>query len=96
MIWSPVGGGQLLTGDDARTKKIRDLLTAHRQATTVSTGRPKRRSRLSRAIRSKRVPIVGSGKRERVSMARSRRSTRVMDRQDWYAVVTETSPMLEL
>ena len=27
MIWSPVGGGRLLTGDDEKTVKIRDLLT---------------------------------------------------------------------
>ena len=41
------------------------------------------------------VPIVGSGKRERVDGAIQAANT-PMDRQDWYAIVTETSEMLEL
>jgi predicted oxidoreductase len=44
---------------------------------------------------AKGVPIVGSGKRERVDGAIAAANA-VMDRQDWYTIVTETSEMLEL
>jgi predicted oxidoreductase len=94
MIWSPVGGGRLLTGDDTKTAKLRALLTdiAHR----YGLGGPAEAAIAFVARHPARgVPIVGSGKRERVDGAIMAVNT-VIDRQDWYAVVTETSPMLEL
>jgi predicted oxidoreductase len=94
MIWSPVGGGKLLTGDDARTKKIRDLLT--RIAKENGLDGPAEAA-MAFVVRhpAKGVPIVGSGKRDRMDGAIKAVNT-VMDRQDWYAVATETSEMLEL
>ena len=41
------------------------------------------------------VPLVGSGKRERVDGA-TKAVNMVMDAQDWYAIVAETSETLEL
>ncbi len=94
MIWSPVGGGKLLTGDDERTRKIRAVLTEI--AAREGLAGPARRPWPSlRAIRRRGVPIVGSGKRERVDGAIKAVNT-VMDPQDWYAIVTETSETLEL
>ena len=44
---------------------------------------------------AKRVPIVGSAKRERVDGA-IKAVNMVMDPQDWYAIVAETSETPEL
>ena len=41
------------------------------------------------------VPILGTGKRDRVEAAIAAVNAE-MDRQDWYAIVTEINPMLEL
>ena len=94
MIWSPVGGGRLLTGEGERETKIRALLAdiAKREGLDGPA-----EAAMAFVVRHPAggVPIVGSGKRERVDGAIKAVNT-VMDRQDWYAVVTETSPMLEL
>ena len=94
MIWSPVGGGRLITGDGEREKKIRAILAdiAGREGLDGPA-----EAAIAFVVRHpvKGVPIVGSGKRERMDGAIKAVNT-VMDRQDWYAVVTETSPMLEL
>lgn len=94
MIWSPVGGGRLLTGEGERETKIRALLAdiAKREGLDGPA-----EAAMAFVVRHPAggVPIVGSGKRERVEGAIKSVNT-VMDRQDWYAVVTETSPMLEL
>jgi predicted oxidoreductase len=94
MIWSPVGGGKLLTGDDARTEKIRaHLADIAKQAGLDGPAE----AAISFVVRhpAKGVPIVGSGKRERVDGA-IKAVNHPMDRQDWYGVVSETSEMLEL
>jgi predicted oxidoreductase len=94
MIWSPVGGGALLTSDEPKTKKIRDLLAdvAKRHGLAGPA-----EAAIAFVVRhpSKSVPVIGSGKRERMEGAVKAANT-VMDRQDWYAIVTEQSPMLEL
>ena len=94
MIWSPVGGGALLKGDDERTKKIRAMLTDIAVRTGLDGPAEAAIAFVARHP-VKGVPIVGSGKRERMDGAIKAVNT-VMDRQDWYAIVTETSPMLEL
>jgi predicted oxidoreductase len=94
MIWSPVGGGALLKGEDERTRKIRALLTEIAERMGLDGPAD---AAISFVVRhpARGVPIVGSGKRERIDGAIKAAGT-VMDRQDWYAIVTETSPMLEL
>ena len=94
MIWSPVGGGKLLTGDDARTTKIRGLL-ADIAAKADLDGPAEAAMAFVARHPAKGVPIVGSGKRARVDGAIKAVNT-VMDRQDWYAIATETSETLEL
>ena len=94
MIWSPVDGGRLLTGDDARAVKVRAVLTDIAKRENLDGPAEAAFAFVARHPAGG-VPIVGSGKRERVDGALRAVNT-VMDRQDWYAVVTETSPMLEL
>ncbi len=94
MIWSPVGGGKLLTSAEPRIAKIRTLLTDIAGKTGLAGPAE---AAIAFVVRhpAKGVPIVGSGKRERIDGAIAAVNT-VMDRQDWDAVVTETSEMLEL
>jgi predicted oxidoreductase len=94
MIWSPVGGGRLLTGEDARTKKIRALLSDIAVKAGLDGPAEAAMAFVARHP-AKGVPIVGSGKRARVDGA-IKAVNAVMDQQDWYAIVTETSEMLEL
>ncbi|HVY18996.1 MAG TPA: aldo/keto reductase [Bauldia sp.] len=94
MIWSPVGGGKLLTSDEPRVVKIRALLTDIAKRTGLAGPAEAAMAFVARHPAGG-VPIVGSGKRQRVKDAIAA-ITSVMDRQDWYAIVTETSEMLEL
>ena len=94
MIWSPVGGGRLLTSDDAQARKLRDILTRIAKENGLDGPAEAAMAFVARHP-SKPVPIVGSGKRDRVDGAIKAIHT-VMDRQDWYAIVTQTSEMLEL
>jgi predicted oxidoreductase len=94
MIWSPVGGGRLLTSDEPRVAKIRVLLADIAKRTGLAGPAEAAMAFVARHP-VKGVAIVGSGKRERVDGAVAALST-VMDRQDWYAIVTQTNEMLEL
>lgn len=94
MIWSPVGGGRLLTGEDAKTVKLRALLADVARRYHLDGPAEAAIAFVARHP-AKGVPIVGSGKRERMEGA-VKAVNAVIDRQDWYAVVTETSPMLDL
>lgn len=94
MIWSPVGGGRLLTSDDPEIGKIRDVLTGIAETYGLDGTAEAAVAFVARHPAGG-VPIVGSGKRERVLGAIKAAAT-VLDRQDWYAVVAETSPMLSL
>lgn len=94
MIWSPVGGGRLLTSEEPLAVKVRALLTeiAKREGLDGPA-----EAAISFVVRHPvgGVPIVGSGKRERIAGA-VKAAAAPMKRDDWYAIVTETSPMLEL
>jgi predicted oxidoreductase len=94
MIWSPVGGGKLLTSDEPRVARIRALLADIAKKTGLAGPAEAAMAFVARHP-AKGVAIVGSGKRERVDGAITALNS-IMDRQDWYAVVTETSEMLEL
>ncbi len=94
MIWSPVGGGRLLTGDDERAVRMRDLLGDIARRMNLDGPAEAAMSFVARHP-AKGVPIVGSGRRERMDGAIKAVNT-PMDRQDWYAIVTQTSEMLEL
>ncbi|MEJ0013151.1 MAG: aldo/keto reductase [Bauldia sp.] len=94
MIWSPVGGGNLLTSDEPRIAKIRAVLTDIAKRTGLAGPAEAAMAFVARHPANG-VAIVGSGKRERVEGAIAA-LTSVMDRQDWYEIVTQTSEMLEL
>jgi predicted oxidoreductase len=94
MIWSPIGGGRLLTGEDAPTVKMRarlgeiakrNGLPGPAEAAIAFVARHPARG----------IPIIGSGNRERLDGAIQAVNT-PLDRQDWYGIATETSEMLEL
>ena len=94
MIWSPVGGGRLLRSDEPQVVRIRTLLAG--MAARMGLDGPAEAAMAFVARHPARgVPIVGSGKRERVEGA-IKAVNAVMDRQDWYEIVTQTSEMLEL
>jgi predicted oxidoreductase len=94
MIWSPVGGGQLLTSNEPRIKKIRDVLTEIAKRTGLAGPAEAAICFVARHPANC-APIIGSGKRERMEGAIKAVAT-VMDRQDWYEIVTQTSEMLNL
>lgn len=94
MIWSPVGGGRLLTSDDPEVKEIRDVLTAIAERTGLAGPAEAAVCFVARHPAGC-VPVIGSGKRERIEGAIEAVNLE-MDRQDWYEIVTQTSPMLEL
>jgi predicted oxidoreductase len=94
MIWSPVGGGRLLRSDEPPIMKMRMMLAdMARRAGLDGPGD----AAIAFVVRHPAggVPIVGSSRRESIDGAVKAVAT-VMDRQDWYAIVTETSEMLEL
>ena len=94
MIWSPVGGGRLLTGDDERTVKIRNLLTDIAKRTGLAGPGEAAIAFVARHPVGG-LPIIGSGKRERLEGAIAAVNN-PLSRQDWYEIATVTSPMLEL
>lgn len=90
MIWSPVGGGRLLTGEGEDMVALRKVLGE--VAETYGLDGPAEAA-MAFVVRHPAggVPIVGSGKRERISGA-IKASNTVLDRQDWYAIVGVTNP----
>lgn len=94
MIWSPVGGGRLLTGTDERIVRIRDLLTAIAQRRGLAGPAEAAIAFVARHP-AKGIPIIGSSKRERMDGA-IQAVNQPLDREDWYEVVTATSEMLSL
>ena len=94
MIWSPVGGGALLTGADERTTRIRDRLAEIARRTGRSGPAEVAIAFVARHP-ARGIPIIGSGKRERIEEA-IRAVSEPLDRQDWYEVIAETNEMLEL
>jgi predicted oxidoreductase len=94
MIWSPVGGGKLLTSNDEKTVNIRNLLTAIAERTGLPGAAEAAMAFVARHP-ARGIPIVGSGKRERVDGA-IQAVNHPMERQDWYEVVAQTTESLEL
>ncbi len=94
MIWSPVGGGNLLTSDEPEIEAIRSLLTE----IALRMGLPGPAEAAMAFVARHPVggmPIVGSGKRERVDGA-IQAVNAAFARDDWYEVVSNTSPWLEV
>ena len=94
MIWSPVGGGDLLTSDDEKIVAIRTLLAD----IAGRMGLPGPAEAAMAFVARHPVggmPIVGSGKRERVDGAIQAVNAEFA-RDDWYEVVGKTSPWLEV
>jgi predicted oxidoreductase len=94
MIWSPTGGGRLLSGDDEKTVKIRNLLTDIAKRTGLAGPGEAAIAFVARHPGGG-LPIIGSGKRERMDGAIAAVNN-PLSRQDWYEIVTVHSPMLEL
>ena len=94
MIWSPVGGGRLLKSDDEQIAALRSLLAETAQTYGLAGPAEAAIAFIARHPASG-VPIVGSGKRDRIAGAIKAANT-VLDRQDWYAIVAKTNPSLFL
>ena len=85
MIWSPVGGGNLLTSTDEKVVELRSLLTE----IALRMGLPGPAEAAMAFVARHPVggmPIVGSGKRERVDGA-IQAVNAAFARDDWYEVV---------
>ena len=94
MIWSPVGGGDLLTSTDAHIVALRDLLTHIARRMDLPGPAEAAMAFVARHPVGG-MPIVGSGKRERVDGA-IQAVNADFARDDWYEVLARTSPQLEV
>jgi predicted oxidoreductase len=94
MIWSPIGGGRLMTGDDQRTVSLRKLLTEIARRSGLAGPAEAAIAFVARHP-ARGIPIIGSGKRQRLDDAIAAVNA-PLDRQDWYEVAAQTSEMLEL
>lgn len=92
MIWSPVGGGRLLNSENAEIVKLRIFLA--KLAETYGLAGP---AEAAIAFVARHpvggIPIIGSHRRDRIEGA-IKASNTVMDRQDWYEIVSQTKPSL--
>ena len=95
MIWSPVGGGRLLTkDDDDQILKVREKLSEIGQAYGLDGPANAAISFVARHPANS-VIVLGTGKRERIVGAIKAVNIK-LDRQDWYDVVSVTDPRLSL
>lgn len=94
MIWSPVGGGNLLTSDSEAAVSMRACLAKIAEKYDLATAADAAIAYVARHPAGG-IPITGSGKRDRISGA-IRATNTVLDRQDWYSVLTEINPSLFL
>jgi predicted oxidoreductase len=94
MIWSPIGGGKLMTGIDEQTTKIREILDGIARRNGLAGPAE---AAIAFVVRhpARGLPIIGTGKRDRMDAA-IKAAALELDRMDWYEVVTATSPWLEL
>ncbi len=92
MIWSPVGGGRLLASDEAPVVELRAKLAAVAEAYGLDGPAD---AAFAFVVRhpARGIPLVGSGRRERVAGALKAANT-VLDRQDWYDIMSVTMPSL--
>ncbi len=94
MIWSPVGGGRLLTSDEEKVVEIRNLLTDIAKRNGLPGAAEAAMAFVARHP-AKGIPIVGSGKRERVD-GTIQAVNNPLSREDWYEVLHKTTESLEL
>ena len=86
MIWSPIGGGRLMTGDDELVVRIRNVL-ADIAARNGLAGPAEAATAFVARHPAKGIPIIGSGKKERIEGA-IKAVNNPLDRMDWYEVLT--------
>jgi predicted oxidoreductase len=94
MIWSPIGGGRLMTGTDEQTVKIREVLAAVAERNGLAGPAE---AAIAFVVRhpARGLPIIGTGKRDRMDAA-IKAAALELDRMDWYEIVTPSSPWLLL
>jgi predicted oxidoreductase len=94
MIWSPIGGGKLMTGTDELTVKIREVLTTVAERNGLAGPAE---AAIAFVVRHPAggLPIIGTGKRERMDAA-IKAAALELDRMDWYEIVTPSSAWLLL
>lgn len=90
MIWSPIGGGQLLTSNDDYIVKVRHKLTEIAEAYELDGPANAAISFVARHPANS-VIVLGTSKQERIEEAIKAVNTE-LDRQDWYDVVSVTHP----
>ena len=86
MIWSPIGGGRLMTGDDPYVVNVRDVLVEI-AARNGLAGPAEAAIAFVARHPARGIPIIGSGKRERIEAA-LKAVNNPLDRMDWYEVVS--------
>ncbi|CAN5151728.1 aldo/keto reductase [soil metagenome] len=84
MIWSPFAGGVLFTGNDDRSHRIRGIMESLTQKYEASVAQ----IALSwlRALPSDPLPVLGSGKTERIKEAVKALHIK-LERQDWFILL---------
>lgn len=92
MIWSPVGGGRLLTSDEPEIVKLRNVLTRISKDYGLEGPADAAIAFVTRHPAGC-VPVVGSGKRERVASALKAAAIE-LDRQEWYEIMEQTHESL--
>lgn len=92
MIWSPLAGGRLLSGDDEKTARMRALLQEIASKYDLAGPAEAAIAFVARHPGG-RLPILGTANRERIDAAIKAVAVE-MDRQDWYAVLTEVDSSL--
>lgn len=90
MIWSPVGGGRLLTSDDEYIVRVRNKLAEVAKTHDLDGPANAAISFVARHPADNTI-VIGSGKRERIEGAIKAANTE-LDRQDWYDIVSMTHP----
>jgi predicted oxidoreductase len=84
MIWSPLAGGRLFTGDDAVAQRVREALAAIAREHDVSAATVAHAWLLRHPAQP--LPIVGSRRSEALDEA-VRALSLELDRQSWYEVL---------
>ncbi|NBB83388.1 MAG: oxidoreductase [Alphaproteobacteria bacterium] len=86
MIWSPTGGGRLLSAGDDRARRLRERLGT--VAATMGLEGPGEAA-LAWVLRhpAAPVPVLGTGRPARIDAAIATLAAPPMDRQDWYAIL---------
>ncbi len=85
MIWSPLGGGRLFSGDDAQTLRVREAMTSIAARLGISLATLAYAWILRHPSRPH--PITGSGRLEGLREAVAALDV-TLDAEDWYAIWT--------